>query len=414
MTKLTALQVKNAKPGKYADGNGLYLAVRPGGSRQWTLRVVMPDPDGGKGKPTEFGLGSISVLSLAEAREKAAKWRALAKKGVNPRDADANERRNAEILNQRIGKTFRQVADEMLSDLEKDFVNAKHRQQWRNSLKTYAYPSLGNLTPNEISASMIMAVVRPCWREKRETMQRVLQRIVRVLNFANIQDYRDFPSPDAKQMIYALGQKRAARNHFSRVEYSDAPAVVGNLRNSNETIARLALEFGVLTAARSGEIRFATWPEIDLDNKTWTIAGERMKAGKEHVVPLSQAAIALLEKVKPMRKTPNSILFPGLGGNAMSDMTLLKAQKILAPGTTQHGWRSTFRDWVSEETTFDGNLAEMALAHSIGNKVEAAYRRGNLLEKRRDLMDAWASYLSGESATIASLDDARKAKAKIG
>ncbi|MEP3226323.1 MAG: integrase arm-type DNA-binding domain-containing protein [Parasphingorhabdus sp.] len=420
MAKLNALQVKSAKPKgektplKLSDGNGLYLIVKPNGSKHWLLRVVMPNPNGGVGKPREFGLGSTNLLSLAQAREKVVDWRKLAKQGIDPKAAEDSERHKAEILDQRIGRTFRHVADEMISDLEKDFVNAKHRQQWRNTLSTYAYPSLGDLTPNEITAAMIMAVVRPHWRDKRETMQRVLRRIIRVLNFANIHDYRDHPAPDATEMISALGRKRIAQKHHSCVEYPEAPAVIAKLRNSDETMARIALEFGILAAARSGEIRLATWSEIDFDNRVWTIPAERMKAKRLHNVPLVERAIELLEKVKPLAKGGDSIIFQGQTGKELSDMTLLKAQKVLAPGTTQHGWRSTFRDWVSEETNFDGNLAEMALAHAIRSKSEAAYRRGHLLEKRRHMMDAWANYLDNKQFEVSSLDEARAARSQAG
>ena len=205
-------------------------------------------------------------------------------------------------------------------------------------------------------------------------------------------------------------QPKKGDKHFAAVEHDAAPAIFANLRRSNETVARLALQFGVLTAARSGEIRFAKWPEINLDNATWTVPADRMKAGREHVVPLCADALDLLERAKGYRHEVDGLIFPGQGGNAMSDMTLTKAQKLIAAGTTQHGWRSTFRDWVSEKTNFSGDLAEAALAHVVKNKVEAAYRRGNLLEKRRDLMAAWANYLMRRVADVESIEEARAKK----
>jgi integrase len=411
MGKLTALKVSKATRGRYIDGDGLYLTVNEGGSKQWSLRVVMPSPDGGKGKLREFGLGSANSVSLADARAKAAEWRGLAKQGIDPKVKVSADLRAQAIEQARFGRTFKSVASAYLA--EKDATsgigdNAKHRAQWEMTLRQYAYPQLGEMPVDEIRAAQIMTALKPIWLRTPETARRTLQRICTILDWANIHEWRNHPAPSRKAITKAMpSQPKKGESHFARVEIVDAPAVFKKLQKSNETVARLALQFGILTAARSGEIRFAKWNEIDDASANWTIPADRMKAKKMHVVPLSAEAGQLLERAKAFQRETEGYIFPGLGGNAMSDMTLTKAQKLIAPNTTQHGWRSTFRDWVSEETSFTGDLAEAALAHVVKNKVEGAYRRGNLLEKRRDLMAAWANYLMGRVDNVESIEEAR-------
>lgn len=411
MGKLTTLKIKNATSGRYVDGDGLYLTVNASGAKQWTLRVAMPSPDGGKGKLREFGLGSATSVSLVDARAKAAEWRAMAKQGIDPKIKLATDRRAQAFEAARFGRTFEVVSRDYLVENRAGWKNAKHVAQWEMTLREYAYPHIGTFPVDEIRASDLMAALKPIWLKTPETARRTLQRICAILDWANIQDWRSHPAPSRTAIAKALpAQPKKGENHYSRVEIADAPAVYCKLQESTETVARLALQFGILTAARSGEIRFAKWPEIDAANATWTIPADRMKAGRIHVVPLSADALGILERAKSYCREVDGYLFPGQGGNAMSDMTLSKAQKLIAPDTTQHGWRSTFRDWISEETTFSGDLAEAALAHVIKNKVEGAYRRGNLLEKRRDVMAAWANYLMGRSAVVENLDDARAKK----
>ena len=408
MGNLTAIKVKNATRGRYIDGDGLYLNVTESGSKQWSLRVVMPSPDGGKGTLREFGLGSANSITLVDVRAKAAEWRAMAKRGIDPKIKLATDRRAQAFEAARFGRTFEVVSRDYLVENRAGWKNAKHVAQWEMTLREYAYPHLGTLPVDEIRASDLMASLKPIWLRTPETARRTLQRICAILDWANIQDWRNHPAPSRTAIAKALpAQPKKGESHYSRVEIVDAPSIFAKLRSSNESVARLALEFGILTAARSGEIRFAVWSEIDTDNATWTIPAERMKANKMHVVPLCSDALALLRRAESYCREVDGYIFPGQGGNAMSDMTLSKAQKLIATGTTQHGWRSTFRDWISEETAFDGDLAEAALAHVIKNKVEGAYRRGNLLEKRRDLMAAWANYLTGRTADVESLDDAR-------
>ena len=411
MGKLTALKIKNADRGRYVDGDGLYLTVNEGGSRQWSLRVAMPSPDGGKGKLREFGLGSAQTISLADARAKAAEWRVLAKLGIDPKVKLATERRAQAIEQARFGRTFKMVAEEYLNDNREGWRNLKHRTQWEMTLREYAYPSIGALPIDDVSASDIRAALKPIWLKIPETARRTLQRICAILDFAHVEELRKYPAPSSKAIAKSLPlQPKKGERHFAAVEHAVAPTVFAALQNSVPTVARLALQFGILTAARSGEIRFAKWSEVDPVNLTWTVPADRMKASREHVVPLCPDAVLILERAKLYCRAVDGYIFPGQGGNAMSDMTLSKAQKLIAPSTTQHGWRSTFRDWVSEKTSFSGDLAEAALAHVIKNKVEAAYRRGNLLEKRRDLMAAWANYLSGREAMVKSIEEARAKK----
>lgn len=411
MGKLSAIKVQKASTGRYVDGDGLYLTVNASGSKQWSLRVVMPSPEGGKGTLREFGLGSANAVSLVDARAKAAEWRALAKQGIDPKLRLVADRRAQAQEEARYGRTFKVVATDYLAENSVGWKNAKHRAQWEMTLREYAYPHLGAMPVDEIKASEIMATLKPIWLKTPETGRRTLQRICTILDWANIQDWRSHPAPSRKALAKALPpQPKKGGSHFARVEINDAPAIFKKLLNANETVARLALQFGILTAARSGEIRFAKWNEIDVPNATWTIPAERMKAKKLHVVPLCADALDLLERAKEFQRGIGGYIFPGQGGNAMSDMTLTKAQKLIAPDTTQHGWRSTFRDWVSEETAFSGDLAEAALAHVVKNKVEGAYRRGNLLEKRRKLMLAWANYLMGRTANVESINAARATK----
>ncbi|WP_321323797.1 integrase arm-type DNA-binding domain-containing protein [uncultured Parasphingorhabdus sp.] len=420
MAKLTPLEVQHAKPKsktaplKLSDGNGLYLTVRPGGSKQWSLRVVMPNPEGGTGTSREFGLGGADVLKLADAREKAAKWRALAKQGIDPKAQEQQNRQAAAEVQERIGKTFRDVAEEWLDQIETQFKNKKHRQQWRNTLATYAYPTLGKMYPNDISARHIMDAVKPQWTTKRVTMQRVLKRINKVLNFANARQYRDFPAPEAEIMIDLLGKPRPKTKHHAAVSIDAAPETLRKIQDSDQTMGRLALQFAIYTAARASEILFARWSEIDLTKKTWTVPEDRMKKEKEHVVPLSRQALEILDEVMPLKKGDDSYIFPSRGGSSLSNMTMLKAQRVAAKGTTQHGWRSTFRDWAGERTEFKRLIIELALAHGLKDKTEASYHRSNYLEQRRPMMQQWADYLNSNIATVSSLDAAREAKALAG
>lgn len=403
MASLTALQVKNAKPGRHADGKGLYLLVRDTGSRSWLLRVMVD------GHRRDYGLGSAADLSLADARDKAAEWRAIAKTGRDPSMVKRAEERAKAREEAKASRTFKDAAADFMTAHGPSWGNPKHKGQWEYTLREFAYPKIGNEPVNDIDAPMIVDALMPIWLKLPETARRVRQRIGAVLDYAHARNWRDREAP-MRAVLKALPKQTAQKQHFAAVPYADAPGVVAQLRAAEHTIGRAALEFAILTAARSGEVRGATWKEVDLEALTWTIPAERMKARKAHIVPLTPRAVEVLQSVKAMAGEPDALVFPGLRGKPLSDATMGKAQRLLASGTTVHGWRSCFRDWVAETTNFSGELAEMALAHTVASKVEKAYRRGNLLERRRELMNAWAAYLAGQSAAVVSMDYARRAK----
>lgn len=377
MGRLSASAVKAAKlPGRYGDGDGLYLLVGRSGSRSWVCRVQKD------GRRRDIGLGSVKKVSLALARERAAKVRSQIEAGIDP----ISERRKEAGI-----PTFREAADMVFAENKKNWRNLKHRDQWLNTLKTYAYPHFGEVAVSNIDGPMVRDALVAIWLQKPETARRLRQRIVTVIDWAVAKGYRDVSLPLAA-MNRSLPKIKAKPNHRTALPYADVPAFVTRLREK-ESAARLAFEALILTAARSGEIRLATWDEIDLEKKLWTISADRMKAGREHVVPLSDAAVRVFEKAKEYREKRSNLVFPGArSAKPLSDMTLTKICRNMEIPAVPHGFRSSFRDWVAEETDFDGTIAEMALAHTIENKVEAAYRRGNLLEKRRGMMEAWAQH----------------------
>lgn len=400
MATLTPISVRNAKPGRHADGNGLYLIVRDTGSRQWLLRVVVPNLAGGEAKRQDFGLGSAGDVSLADARKKAAQWREWAKAGRDPRVAQRiadKERADQDAVYDR---TFQWVAERAHEAMRPAWRNGKHSDQWISTLATYAFPKIGSEPVETIDGPAIVDLLSPIWLSKPETARRVRQRVAAVLDYAHAKGWRSTEAPMRSIMAgKALARQPKGKEHHEAVAYVDAPATIAKLRAKPETIGRLALEFAIVTATRSGEVRGATWDEVDLDAGLWTIPASRMKAKREHVVPLTGRAKELLASAAEHRTSSkaDAAIFPGSARKAISDMTMLRALREVAPGATVHGWRSTFRDWIAECTAFDGEIAEMALAHTIGNKVERAYRRGNLVEKRRTMMAAWDTYLSGES-----------------
>lgn len=381
MGRLSATAVKAAKlSGRYGDGDGLYLLIGPTGSRSWICRVQK------NGKRRDIGLGSAKKVTLAQAREKAATVRSQVEAGIDP----IFERRKELGI-----PTFRQAAALVFAENKMSWRNAKHRAQWLSTLTAYAFPHFGDLAVSDVEGPHVRDALVAIWLDKPETARRVRQRIVMVIDWAIAKGYRTMPLPIAA-MNKSLPKVRTKAAHHSALPYAQVPAFIGRLRE-RESVGRLAFEALVLTAARSGEIRLAVWSEIDLDGKLWTIPAERMKPGREHVVPLSQASVDAITRAHAYRETRSDLVFPGVrSGKPLSDMTLTKICRDMEIAAVPHGFRSSFRDWVAEETDFDGDIAEMALAHAIENKVEAAYRRGNLLEKRRLLMDAWGQYCVGK------------------
>jgi integrase len=389
LNRLSTLKVgKTRKPGMYADGGGLYLRVAEGGSKQWIFRYVT------NGRMRDMGIGPCHTLTLAEARERATEARKLRLSHIDPIGHKRAQQGAAVAANAK-AMTFRQCAVEFIRDNEKSWTNRRHREQWEMSLNEYVYPLLGELPVGLIDTPLVLKVIKPLWGRIPETASRVRGRIESVLAWATVHHYRAGPNP--AQWKNHLEQALPARSRVAKVEhyaalpYFQAPTFMGKLREDTSVTAR-CLEFIMLTAARLTEAKEACWLEIDFETRTWAVPASRMKSGKEHKVPLSDPALALLKEMLAIRQS--DYLFPGykpgrpLGHNGL----WMLARRAAGADITVHGLRSTFRDWTAERTNFPREVAEMALAHAIPDAVEAAYRRGDLFDKRRKLMDAWAAY----------------------
>jgi integrase len=377
MGKLSATGVKAAsRPGRIGDGDGLFLIVQPSGTKSWVCRVQK------NGNRRDFGLGSASKVTLAQARERTREIRSWMELGLDP----LFERKKAQGI-----PTFKEATAKVLAAHRKSWRNEKHEGQWLQTLASYAFPQIGDVKVSEITGPMIRNVLSEIWLAKPETARRVRQRIGTVLDWAYASGYRENEAP-MRAISKGLPRQPKKDGHFAAMPYTQIPAFLVQLR-ARESYGRLALEYAILTAARSGEVRGALWEEIDFDQKLWTIAKDRMKANREHVVPLCTRAIHIIERCAELRVRHCPIIFPGMRGDKpMSDMALTKLLREMKQPYTAHGFRSAFRDWVSEETDHQGDVAEAALAHAVKDKTEAAYRRGNLLEKRRKLMEDWETF----------------------
>jgi integrase len=375
--------------GMHAIGGvpGLYLCVA-GGGRSWILRYMLD------GRRRDFGLGSYLDLTLADAREAARAQRQLILQGIDPVDAKREGRDTRKAAHAR-RVTFQKCVDGYIKAHGDGWKNPKHRAQWRSTLETYACPVIGNMNVANIDDSLVLKILEPIWKEKTETATRLRGRIESVLAWATVRKYRHGDNPARWKghldQLLAKPSKIATVEHHAALPYQEIGAFMQDLRKQ-EGIGAAGLEFAILTAARSGEVRGATWTEIDLQDRTWTIPAERMKAEKEHRVPLSDAALRVLARMQECHL--GDLIFPGMKeGRPLSDMSLTAVLRRMGRSDlTAHGFRSTFRDWAAESTAYPAEMAEMALAHSIGDKVEAAYRRGNLLTKRIRMMADWARY----------------------
>ncbi len=413
--ELSALEVKRlVHPGhgghaKFPVGGvaGLQLQITHGGGRSWQLRTMVG------GKRRNIGLGSYPALSLSQARQSATQMIQSIRDGIDPIEQRKAAQAKLEA-SQRRGMTFAEATERCLAARLDAFRNFKHRQQWENTLRSYAEPELGGMLVNDITVQDVLRVLEPIWTTKTETASRVRGRVEAVISWATVAGHRTGDNParwagNLKELLPAAA-KVARKSNQPALRIDDAPRWFAKLRQRTGNGAR-ALEFVALTAARSGEVRGATWEEIDLKASLWIIPQLRMKMGREHRVPLTPEAVTLLESLP--REAGNSQVFPASRGGELSDMTLSATMKRLhtadcdAGGAgfvdrvskrpaVPHGLRSTFRDWVSEHTGFAGEMAEVALAHKVSNSVEAAYRRGDLLEKRRIMMAAWANFLTGK------------------
>jgi integrase len=388
--RLTALKVEKAKKaGMFADGGGLYLRVTPEGTKNWVLRFMLDR------RPRWMGLGPLALYGLQEARAKALDARRKRHDGIDPIEA-----RRAERARQRLDAakviTFKQCAEAYINAHRAGWRNGKHAGQWGATLSTYAYPVIGALPVQAIDRGLVLKVLEPIWTAKPETAGRVRGRLESILDFARVCSYRDGENParwrgHLDKLLPARSKVRQVEHHAA-LPYAELPAFLVNLREQ-EGIAARALEFAILTAARTGEVIGACWNEVDLLDKVWTVPAARMKAHREHRVPLSARVLAIVDEMQAARHG-DAFVFPGAKpGRPLSNMAfLMLLRRMGRTDVTVHGFRSSFRDWAAERTHFPGEVAEMALAHAVGNKVEAAYRRGDLFEKRRRLMQQWATF----------------------
>jgi integrase len=377
--KLSAIAAdKLTKPGRHSDGGGLYLNVSATGAKSWLFMWVK------NGKRWEMGLGPYPAISLKSARERAGNCRNQVAEGLNP----IVER------DRQVGKTFGECADEYISTMERNWRNEKHRQQWRMTLDVYC-KGIRSRSVAEIDTGDVLAVLTPLWSDKNETASRLRGRIENVLDYARSKGWRTGENParwrgHLKNVLPA--RTKLSRGHHAAMRYQDVPDFMARLRE-REALAARALELLILTAARSSEVLGAKWSEVDLETALWTVPANRMKAAEEHVVPLSKDALRLLKDLNEVKVS--EYIFPGQKTDKpLSAMSMQMAlRRMQVANATPHGFRSAFRDWCGDETSFPREIAEAALAHKVGSAVEQAYRRGKAVEKRRALMEAWASYL---------------------
>lgn len=384
---LTAVAVRQlTTPGRYSDGNGLYLVVDPSGARRWLLRIVV------QGRRRDIGLGSAWLVPLATAREAAIEMRRLARIGGDP----VAERRRRRA----VATTFKVAARTVHAETVASWKNARHAASWLTTLETYAFPIIGDRPVDQIEPADILRVLSPIWLTKSETARRVRQRMHTVFDWARIAAGLRGSNP-VDGVERGLPKQVDRGEHYAAMSYRDIPAFMAQLRQrSVGNPPLLAFEFLILTASRTNEVLLASWDEIDFGGATWTIPAVRMKGNEMHIVPLSKRALTVLSQMKAGAGV-QGLVFPGQRpGRPLSNMVFLMTLRRMGLAVTAHGFRSTFRDWAAEETDFPNFVVEKALAHAIENKVEAAYRRGDLIKKRRELMDAWSVYCAGDTSKL--------------
>ena len=387
---LSAIGIKAIlEPGRYADGNGLYLVVDPTGSKRWVLRIVV------QGRRRDIGLGGLKVVSLADAREHAAELRKSARAGSDP----MIERRRAKAKL----PSFEEAARKVHRDRAGSWKNVKHAAQWLSTLEQYAFPVFGVHRIDLIETPDVLKALSEIWLKRPETARRVRQRIGAVFDWAKAAGFRSGENP-VEGVTKGLPRQPDRDEHFAALPYTEVAGFLVKLSTAATSEgAKLALEYLILTASRTSEVLGARWAEMDLVKGIWTISSDRMKAGREHRVPLSKRALAILQRAKDL-SGGSTFVFPGRTlDRPMSNMVFLMIVRRMDLSVTVHGFRSAFRDWSSERTNFSREVCEMALAHTIKSKAEAAYRRGDLLEKRRDLMATWAKYIAATPADVVTL-----------
>ena len=382
---LTALFVKNVyEPGKYGDGNGLYLIVSPSGAKRWEQRLTI------QGKRCDCGHGSLSLVTLATARQRALEYLQIARTGADPRKVKKAE---AAI------PTFEEASREVHSKLVNTWSNPKHRNDFINSLQMYAFPRIGTTLVSKVGSSDMLKVLAPIWTEKNVTARRVFQRMETVLKWAAAKEWRDGTPGDVT--LKGLPPVKRSKTHRAAMPYGEVAGFISALRASDAMVqTKLCLEFTILTAARSSEARLADWGEIDLKRALWTVPAARIKMRRDHAVPLPPRALELLEEAGSMFGKSGLVFPGGKKGRPLSDVALSGRVKEMGHDVTVHGFRTSFRTWTQERTTFPREICEAALAHLVGDEVERAYARSDLLEKRRKLMEAWATYVATQDAKV--------------
>ncbi|MGB8076962.1 MAG: integrase arm-type DNA-binding domain-containing protein [Gallionella sp.] len=388
---LTARQIDTLPAGFHSDGGNLYLRVRDTGSRAWVFRYKLA------GKTIELGLSAVADRSLAQAREVAAKMRTALADGIDPATM-LKAKRDTTAL------TFADYAAELIETKRSGWRNAKHALQWSATLEQYAYPSIGGKLPSEVTLADVKAILLPMWATKTETATRLRQRIEAVLDYAAVHEgahgrYNPARWKANLDQVLPAARKVTKPVHHSAAPYSDVPRIMSALREK-DFLSAYCLRFTILTAARSGEARGALWREIDLKAKTWTIPGHRMKANTLHRVPLCDEAVQILCKMQEWRIGDAERVFNGERGGLLSDVAVNKTLHGIAPDVTVHGFRSSFREWGAETTTYPSAVMEAALAHVNPNEVEAAYQRSDLFERRRELMRAWGRYCGSKGNVV--------------
>lgn len=391
--KLTKKLVENLSAGRHGDGGGLYLVVDPSGARRWIVRVTVKGQKNRQGAPlrTDFGLGGADVVTLNQARERALEYRRMAKQGLNPRF-------NA----QREIPTFEEFAQLVHVERMPTWRNAKHGQQWINTLRDYAFPKIGRMPVDSVNQPEVLMCLSPIWTEKHETARRLSQRIKIVLDVATSKGFREGENPvTAIKDAGVLPKVTKKPKHHAAMRWQDVPAFYADLQGRSAMAAK-ALMFTCLTGSRTGEVLGMRWVEVDMEERVWTVPAERMKTDNEHRVPLTNEMLAILE---PLRALESEVVFEGQKRHAplsnMAMLMLLRRMKI--ESVTVHGFRSTFRDWASEVANAPREVAEMSLAHKVGSDVERAYARSDLLDRRRVLMDRWSGFVSGVSAKVVKI-----------
>jgi integrase len=388
MSGLTALQVKHARPGRHADGRGLYLMVREGGTRSWVLRTQVG------GKRHDIGLGSVSSLSLLQARAKASELRSRMQSGEDVRRLRAPAKLGI--------PTFAEAARACHAAIKDGWANKHHSDSWLSSLEGHIFPTIGSTQVDQVTGLIVRDALAPIWLTIPETARRCLQRVRTVLDFAHIEGWCPHEAA-LRSVTKGLPRQPAEEGHFAAMPYAEVPNLFRQLETLPETAGRDALMFTILTAARSGETRLAAWPEIDLDAAIWSIPPARMKMKKPHVVPLSPPALKILEQRWALRTDDEGLVFSNDGSRPLSDMTMTKVLRDLGHKVTVHGFRSSFTDWAAEKTRAPKEVVDKALAHKLVDRVEAAYRRTDLFDRRRRLMNSWAQFVEAHQLGISNV-----------